>query len=298
MDSKKLKIVLNDLLNTLTPLPPVLTQTVLNYCWIFWKGEIIHQWPLIFPNRLVSDGKFLYACCGHWVYQYNLQTLLLQEQWSSPQYSFTTPYGIDLNNDDLYVVDRMKVQVFNTSSKKLLREWPVPSSSLGGRGLKIYNQEIYLIVYTLPQIFVYNPYGKLIKKYGKEESGSKPGQFEGPYDLVVDLEYLYVCDYRNHRIQVITKQNGKFHSQWGEQGLNDGQFQYPFTITCGGDLFYIGDNVGVQVFTSEGTFHQRLLGKNRTGVQIGEFSSVMGLCIVDNAIYVSDSSNGRIQIWR
>jgi len=138
---------------------------------------------------------------------------------------------------------------------------------------------------------------------GKKKSGTGPGEFNYPYGLTVDNEFIYICDSSNDRIQVLNKDNGMYSHQWGTKGTNDGQFNYPFSITLSNDdteekFLYVGDVVGVQLFTRQGQFQQKLLGTKVHGNKIGEFDYVIGLCVVNCYLYVSDQSNRRIQVWR
>jgi len=107
----------------------------------------------------------------------------------------------------------------------------------------------------------------------------------------VNEKYLYVCDNRNGRVQILDKENGNFIHQW-----KDGQrsFAYPQTILLYEHLFYVGDRDGIQVFTKENKCIQ-LVGSYGSGK--GEFRGVTGVCIVNDKLYIVDYGNHRIQVW-
>jgi len=134
-----------------------------------------------------------------------------------------------------------------------------------------------------------------VKKYGKEQASSKPGEFNTPRGIATDNIFIYVCDRDNDRVQVLKSDNGEYHHCWGIEGTGDGQFQRPYSITYSTGLLYVGDNVGVQIFTQEGKYLHRL-GKVTRGSGEGEFDHVLGLCIVEHRLFISDYGNSRIQV--
>jgi len=135
-----------------------------------------------------------------------------------------------------------------------------------------------------------------LKSYG--QYSRNPNQsFNQPRGLTLDKDNLYICDTNNHRIQVVKKENGEFQKRWGKCGDQDNEFQYPLSIYLDtSDLIYVGDNVGVQIFTLDGLFFQRLGGKKK-GNTMTEFNGVYGISILDETLYISDYYNNRILIF-
>ena len=62
--------------------------------------------------------------------------------------------------------------------------------------------------------------------------GKGKGQFSRPYDIVSNQknQTIMVSDHYNHRIQIFNRQ-GDYLSQFGSQGSNNGQFQWPSQLS-------------------------------------------------------------------
>jgi len=167
--------------------------------------------------------------------------------------------------------------------------------------LKLIKTIIYYNVYHSNFIYLCTLNGIEIKKFGACERSKENGEFDSPFGLAVDEHCLYVCDYRNHRIQVVTKDNGNFIRQWGSEGLIEkSTFYFPNSILLYDELLYVGDMYRVQVFTIEGEFIHYIgtdKGYYKKRQNQGSFDIARGLCIVDARIYVSDTYNHRIQVF-
>jgi len=160
----------------------------------------------------------------------------------------------------------------------------------------------YLTIDGFHQIFLCNNQdGKVLKKWGTVNSGSKHGEFNYPYGITVNNTYVYVCDCYNHRIQILIKENGNFFHQWGkgQSSTKKGQFSYPGSIFYHilEEMFYIGDWYSVQLFTKENICIQRI-GDTTTGNKMNQFNYGYGLSVCDDQLYVCDRNNKRIQIFR
>jgi len=62
-------------------------------------------------------------------------------------------------------------------------------------------------------------------------------------------------------------------------------------------MIYIGDRFSLQLFSKDCVCRQRI-GSHKVGNGMDEFSRIYGICIVNDELYVSDSNNRRIQIFR
>jgi len=118
----------------------------------------------------------------------------------------------------------------------------------------------------------------------------------------VNNQYIYVCDNDNHRVQILTKENGSFYSKWGTGvgGHNLGQFYYPYAIYFYkfDEVFYVGDEHSVQMFKKDTEECLQRLGDIKKGGHMSQFSMILGICIVDENLCVSDYYNRRIQIFK
>ena len=97
--------------------------------------------------------------------------------------------------------------------------------------------------------------GKLVFEFGTK--GAEDGQFNSPRGLVLGKnDLLYVCDKKNHRIQVL--QENHFLFSFGKNGKRSGMFNEPYDLAFNNaeDLLFITDcsNHRIQLFTPSGQF--------------------------------------------
>jgi len=222
--------------------------------------------------------------------------------------SLNFPSGIDIDekNSILYVADRDHITLLDLklefiSSWKFSKEPPHTWSIF--RGLKVDREILYLTIYGLHQIFLYTCQdGKILNEFGEVLSGWHAKQFNTPMGLTTDNKFVYICDCYNQRVQILSKQNGDFVSNWGgdKASTKEGQFDNPYSIYNheAENVIYVGDNYSVQLFKKDGVCIQRL-GDTRHGNEMNQFQWVYGLCAGgDNRLYCSDLSNKRIQIFK
>ena len=140
--------------------------------------------------------------------------------------------------------------------------------------------------------------GNFLLMWGSQGSGE--GKFGDSLDahdghLAVDRQgNVYVVDLKNVRIQKFDS-NGNYLTQWGTEGLGEGQFTHPFDIAIDQENnIYISD-VGsntIQKFDQTGQF---LLRWGKTGYNAGEFSDVYSVAIAPEGNVLVTDSTGRIQ---
>ena len=68
---------------------------------------------------------------------------------------------------------------------------------------------------------------ELIRNWG--EHGYDLGQLRYPYDLIVDDEFVYVCEWGNHRVQKLTHE-GEPVGHWGTTGRGTEELHNPWGI--------------------------------------------------------------------
>ena len=96
-----------------------------------------------------------------------------------------------------------------------------------------------------------------ISNYGSNGSGD--GEFYNAFGITIGTDKnLYVCDYSNHRIQVLDK-NGSFIRKFGTYGSAPGQLRNPHDIvSLQNGTIVVGDSYYLHFFEQDGTFIKRV----------------------------------------
>ena len=129
------------------------------------------------------------------------------------------------------------------------------------------------------------------------EKGNGPLQFDGPNGLAISplSGQVYVADWYNHRVQVLSPSLGYLFS-FGSEGSASGQFLYPYDIAIDSKgIVFVTDpgNNRIQKFSSDGTFLTQFGGhecqlNSPYGIAIDSTGS--GLVYVSNNDDTSHSS--------
>lgn len=136
---------------------------------------------------------------------------------------------------------------------------------------------------------------------GKYKSGWRMPDWElgKPVGLTVGPDgNVYVPDTHYQRIMVYTPA-GELVRQWGSSGKGPGQFVYPTDVAFDsqGRVFVseYGDNDRIQVFDQQGNW---LYQFGRFGQGDGEFSRPQSMVIDGEMVYITDSCNHRIAVFK
>jgi DNA-binding beta-propeller fold protein YncE len=127
--------------------------------------------------------------------------------------------------------------------------------------------------------------------------GNGDGEFNYPTHLAISGEQLIVNDTMNFRLQVFSP-DGAHQRTFGRHGDGSGNFAQPKGVAVDSEgHIYVADAVTnhVQIFDQQGRF---LLGFGGTGSAAGEFNVPAGLAIVNDRVYVADSYNKRVQVFK
>ncbi|MCL4458965.1 MAG: TIGR03663 family protein [Chloroflexi bacterium] len=162
---------------------------------------------------------------------------------------FDEPKGITVALDgSIYVVDsrNARIQKFDKQGHFVLM-WGSPGGAVGQ-----FNEPWGIAVNQAGNVFVADTWNHRIQKfdglgrflavwghYGNVKDGSgEPGTFYGPRGIAIDaMGNVYVTDTGNNRIQKFDN-TGKYLTQYGTQGTDDGQFNEPvgIAIDAGGNI--------------------------------------------------------------
>lgn len=205
------------------------------------------------------------------------------------------PYGVAMHGGVIYVCDTgqgtiFKLDIVNKEFEAMGAKKGIPVISPINITFDE-NGNKYVADSGQSQILVFGPDDNLIQRLGLTD------QFRAS-DVIVTSDKVYICDIKDHEIEVLDKTSGDHLFTIGERGNGDGQFNFPTNMALGpkGNL-YICDtgNFRVQKFDLDGNFLSSL---GSAGVGIGQFSWPKGLAVArDGTLYVVDSRFYNVQMF-
>ncbi len=160
---------------------------------------------------------------------------------------------------------------------------------------------IYVLDSGNHRVQVFGADGQLLTGWGSQ--GSEPGQFNEPWGLAIDENFVYVADTWNHRIQKFTL-DGEFVTLFGRSGAPSdepdtnglGLFFGPRDIILLPDNRLLITDTGnhrLQIADRDGRFLSQV---GNFGNLLGQFNEPVGLGTgPDGFVYLADTWNGRIQ---
>ena len=166
-------------------------------------------------------------------------------------------------------------------------------------GMKIFNDEIYVVDTNEHMIKVFDLDGFFIQQFGKE--GTAEGEFHRPWNIFFSEGELYVAGYENDRIDVFDP-DGSYKRSFGEYGTGDGEFEGPTALTkdANGNIivtdFY---NHRVTRHRPDGTFLSAWNEADNAGSGVDRFKYPLDIATSPDGelIYVVDSANERIKVF-
>jgi len=291
--------ILNDVLNDLRLLPADINRLIVEYERIIkYHNKPVQVWKLptnAAPQGLIADGALVYLCDHTFscLYMYTIDGE--QDKRQSPV--LDGPSDIDFYQNMLYIIDKKQVAVMNLTFQ-VQSSFTITESPTGWNHIKVDISVIFISIHEQNQIFIYSKDGKIKTTLGPALGGNRRGEFNAPRGLTRDKNYLYVCDYYNHRCQSVGKDDYQVNRVWGSEGAEQEQFSYPYAINFYEDILYVGDQHGIQVFSAtDGTFLQKM-GDRKEGTAEGQFKACWGICVLGDRLYTSDKWNGRIQVFK
>ena len=161
------------------------------------------------------------------------------------------------------------------------------------------NGMVYVLDAGNSRVAVFNPDGSFVTSWG--QAGDQPGQFNDPWGIAVNDEFVFVADTWNYRIQKFTRD--------GQVVLTFGASGSPAEGQSGGGLFYgprdiillpdnrllVTDtgNHRLQLFDQDGNFLQSV---GSLGSLLGQMHEPVGLALGPTGdIFLADTWNSRIQ---
>lgn len=208
-----------------------------------------------------------------------------------------TPIDVALGADKLYVTNPAGtgIMVFNYKGDYLQTIQP-EYESRRPTGIALLDGRLYFADTPLHQIIGLETEDYRFFLLGRRGTGI--GEFNFPTFVAVSAEgRLYITDTMNFRVQSRSP-TGDWLTPLGGRGVMSGQLNRPKGIAVDETgRVYVVDNSfdNVQVFSPDGEF---LLPFGSSGHLPGEFLMPTDIAIIGDLIYVTDTMNHRIQIFR
>ncbi len=152
---------------------------------------------------------------------------------------------------------------------------------------------MYVADAVVKRVVVYTPDGKFSHVLGAM------GQFERPGGIAVNntLGRVYVVDIKAHLVDVFSM-DGQFLFNFGEEGIEDGEFNLPVNIFVDQDgKVYVSDsmNFRIQIFDPDGVFLSKF---GSLGDGPGSFARPKGVALdSEGHIYVVDAAFDNVQVF-
>lgn len=211
---------------------------------------------------------------------------------------FRSPIGLAEDDQNrLYITDSVddvvyRYDIATGSVTPFARDMERPTGIAYNR----VNKLLYVSETTARRVTAVNLAGSAKFSFG--ESAAKQGLFNLPTDVACDQKgQVYVTDALNYRIRIFTPE-GVQVTEFGEMGDTRGEFNKPKGVAVDAEgRIFVADALldAVQIFDDEGRF---LFSFGATGPEDGSFWMPSGLYINGRYIFVSDSYNQRVQIFR
>jgi DNA-binding beta-propeller fold protein YncE len=208
------------------------------------------------------------------------------------------PVAVAFLGDRLYVSDSTaaRIHVFNVDGG-CEGGWALDQGSRpAGLAADTARSRLYVADVGTHQVLGFDPQGQSVVRFGHRGAGD--GEFNYPTWLAVDADgNLYVTDALNFRVQIFDP-DGTPLGVFGGQGDASGDLARPKGIGVDRDgHIYLVDALfdAVQMFDRAGRY---LMVFGSRGHEPGNFWLPAGLAIDADRIYVADSYNRRVQVFR
>ena len=229
---------------------------------------------------------------------------------------FTNPRGVALDSsDNLYVIDRTRVQKFNSSGVVQTGSgWPITLDGgigltvgdHGGKGIHVDSSGNVFVSWT-NWVFSFVPEEHRVAKYNSSgvfqweiggDKGSGNGEFNVPVGIATNsVGDVFVVDSGNHRLQRFNS-SGVFQAAAGSQGTGPCEFKAPqgIFIDTGTDEMYVADHFNNRVQKLDGVADY-IDSYGLLGTGNGEMLGPRGVAVNTSTgdLFVADSYNNRLQ---
>ncbi len=205
------------------------------------------------------------------------------------------PYGMALDGDRLFVCDMKSGLIVMNLASGACTGWGLnppgnlvrPVNLMIDRG----RNEVYVADIGRKQVVVFSLDGSFLRAYGTE------GTFDGPMDVALTADRVFVCDVHKHVIHVLDRQSGEKVAEIGKPGSGPDGLYHPTNIVIQDNRLYVSDttNFRIQIFDLDGRPVDRF---GSIGNRPGTFSRPKGIAVDrEGRTYVVDAAFENVQVF-
>lgn len=208
------------------------------------------------------------------------------------------PVAVAALGERLYVSDAgaARIHVFDFDGR-CVGGWTLGEDSRpAGLAVDPVRSRLYVADAGAHQVLGFDPQGHNVLKFGHRGTGD--GEFNFPTWLAVDADgNVYVTDALNFRVQIFAPDGTRLRA-FGTQGDASGDLARPkgIDVDRAGHIYLVDALFdAVQMFDRDGGY---LMVFGASGRDPGHFWLPSGLALDGDRIYVADSYNQRVQVFR
>lgn len=247
-----------------------------------------------------EDGWLLVADTGLQVLHiFNTKTPSYAQAFKLPDGRLASPVGVAMDREGgrIFVSDSIHNKIFLYRTDGYLIGWMGEDlNRVAGLAWDAQRKRLIAADTGNHRVLVFDTDGVQVDEIGSRGEGS--GQFNFPTHVAVDgAGNIYVSDSLNFRVQVFSPE-GKLVRGIGRAGQTVGSFSKPKGVAVKGDgTLFVVDGIYdvVQMFDGDG---EVLMHFGSAGSKPGHFWLPAGIAVAGNDIYVADTHNKRVQLFR
>jgi DNA-binding beta-propeller fold protein YncE len=214
---------------------------------------------------------------------------------AAPTSQIQKPYGVDIHDGKLFVVDTIAagvavVDVVDGGFKLL----GVKGTGRLQKPINIAVDEDgtrYVTDRKLGRVMIYDAENRYVTAFGDPEAWA-------PSDVAIAGDELYVADRRNGQVAVLDKDSGEELRRLGREGIGVAEFLFPTNLALDGEgNVYVSDtlNYRIQKVDPEGEPLQQF---GEVGDALGQFARPKGIAVDrEDRLYAVDAAFSNVQIF-